>query len=135
MRRQIAGIAGTAAAAGLAARPIAGLLGGAAGRAVGNNNHHAHLTQQLLSTCSSSAATASANLVGVTAARAPLRWAAGASTALRGFHTRSHAAAAAGDSVNAPTPNSQMQDDFLSGTSAAYLESLDLEILRTAEFF
>ena len=61
-------------------------------------------------------------------ARAPLLWAAGASAALRAFHARatSHAAAP-GPSPHAPTPAAQMQDDFLSGTSAAYLESLEVK--------
>lgn len=114
------GVAGTAL--GFARPPTIAGAGGAA-----RGCHIAHLMQQqhLLSTASSAAAArAGTSLVGVTGARAPLRWAAGASAALRAFNTRSSAAAAAAD-PNAPTPNSQMQDDFLSGTSASYLESLE----------
>lgn len=119
MRRHIVGAAGTAL--GLARPPaIAGAGAGGAARL-------AHLMQQqhpLSASSSAAAASAGASLVGVTGARAPLRWAAGAAAALRAFSARSSAAAAAPD-PNAPTPNSQMQDDFLSGTSASYLESLE----------
>ena len=50
--------------------------------------------------------------------------AAAAPAVLRVFAPRPYAAAA-GPPSNAPTPNAAMQDDFLSGTSAAYLESLE----------
>jgi hypothetical protein len=50
--------------------------------------------------------------------------AAAAPAALRAFAPRPYAAAA-GPPGNAPTPNAAMQDDFLSGTSAAYLESVE----------
>jgi hypothetical protein len=59
--------------------------------------------------------------------RAPVRWLpAGASAAMRTFQARPYAAAAAPPPPsNAPTPNAKLQDEFISGTSAAYLESLE----------
>ena len=59
--------------------------------------------------------------------RAPVRWLpAGASAAMRTFQARPYAAAAAPPTPpNAPTPNAKLQDEFISGTSAAYLESLE----------
>ena len=59
--------------------------------------------------------------------RAPVRWLpAGASAAMRTFQARPYAAAAAPPRPsNAPTPNAKLQDEFISGTSAAYLESLE----------
>jgi len=51
------------------------------------------------------------------------RWV--APSALRAFQARPYAAAASGPPSTAPTPNARMQDEFVSGTSAAYLESLE----------
>ena len=55
---------------------------------------------------------------------APCWIAAAAPLSLRPFAPRPYAAAASPPG-NAPTPNNKLQDDFLSGTSAAYLENLE----------
>jgi hypothetical protein len=113
MRRHIAGFAGTAL--GLARPPLAGGAGGAS---------CCHLQQHLLAASSRSLSTTALLPAGITAARAPLRWAVGASAALRAFHTRAATSLAAAD-PNAPTPNAQMQDDFLSASSVVYLEGME----------
>ena len=54
---------------------------------------------------------------------APTVWAPGSMAAIRTFPARAFSAVP--PAHPAPTPNSKMQDEFISGTSAAYLESLE----------
>ena len=54
---------------------------------------------------------------------APSQWTPGSTAAIRTFPARAFSAVP--PAHPAPTPNSKMQDEFISGTSAAYLESLE----------
>ena len=54
---------------------------------------------------------------------APSQWTPGSTAAIHTFPARAFSAVP--PAHPAPTPNSKMQDEFISGTSAAYLESLE----------